>query len=330
LGKLQLSVAIGDYDRMRPLVDGAVQIDAVDPQFMLLEPEEIFFRAFRRAEFDICELSLSSYCVQVAAGGSAYVAAPVFPSRAFRHSAIYIRDDRGISGPADLRGKRVGLPEYQLTANVWVRLFLKDDYGVAPSDILWVRGGYENSRRVEKLPLNLPADVRLEEAPEGETISHMLASGQLDAIIGPRAPSCFRDGRPNVRRLFVDPRAAAVEWFQRTRIFPIMHVLGIRRSLADAHPWLPFAVFKAFERSKAIALARLEDASAAKATLPFVEEQLHDARALMGEDFWSYGLQPNRLVLERFLRQHHEEGLSARLLLPEELFHPATIESHQI
>ena len=330
MGRLQLSIAIGDYDRMRPLVDGAVQIDAVDPQFMLLEPEEIFFRAFRRAEFDICELSLSSYCVQVAAGGSAYVAVPIFPSRAFRHASIYVRDDRGVASPADLKGKRVGLPEYQLTANVWVRLFLKDDYGVAASDISWVRGGYEDSRRVEKIPLRLPADVRLEDAPEGETISNMLAAGELDAIIGPRAPSCFRDRHPNVRRLFDDPEAASVAWFKQTRIFPIMHVLGVRRSLADAHPWLPFAVFKAFERSKAIALARLEDASAAKATLPFIEEQLRSARALMGDDFWSYGLAPNRHVLERFLRQHEEEGLSARRVRPEELFHPATVESHQI
>jgi 4,5-dihydroxyphthalate decarboxylase len=330
LGKLQLSIAIGDYDRVRPLVDGAVQIDAVDPQFMLLEPEEIFFRAVRRAEFDICELSLSSYCVQVAGGGSPYVAVPVFPSRAFRHASIYIRDDRGIASPADLAGKRVGLPEYQLTANVWVRLFLEEDHGVTPSDVRWVRGGYEDSRRVEKISLRLPADVRLEDTLEGETISHMLAAGDLDAIIGPRAPSCFRNGHPNVRRLFADPEAVSVEWFQRTRIFPIMHVLGVRRSLADAHPWLPFAVFKAFERSKAIALARLEDASALKATLPFVEEQLRSARALMGDDFWSYGLPPNRHVLERFLRQHHEEGLSARLLAPEDLFHTATVESHRI
>ena len=330
LGKLQLSIAIGDYDRMRPLVDGAVQIDAVDPQFMLLEPEEIFFRAFRRAEFDICELSLSSYCVQVAAGGSAYVAMPVFPSRAFRHAAIYVRDDRGIAGPADLKGKRVGLPEYQLTANVWVRMFLKDDHGVAPSDVLWVRGGYEDSRRVEKIPLSLPADVRLEDAPEGKTISDMLAAGELDAIIGPRAPSCFRNGHPNIRRLFADPQAAGVEWFQRTRIFPIMHVLGVRRSLADAHPWLPFAVFKAFERSKAIALARLRGRLRREGDAALRRGADCSARALMGEDFWSYGLPPNRRVLERFLRQHHEEGLSARLLAPEDLFHPATIESHQI
>ena len=329
MAKLQLSVALGDYDRVRPLVDGIVGIDAVDPQWMLLDPEEIFFRAFRHADFDITELSMSSYCVKTAAGTCPYVAVPVFPSRAFRHTSIYVRTDR-IKSPGDLKGKRVGVPEYQLTANVWVRLFLEEDHGVRPSDVVWVRGGYEHPGRVEKIQLDLPGDVRLESVPEGATISGLLASGELDAIIGPRAPSCFRAGHPHVGYLYPDPQAAGADWFRRTRIFPIMHVLGIRRSLADAHPWLPYAVVKAFEQSKAVALAKLGDTSATKVTLPFVEEQLGAARKLMGEDFWSYGLDANRHVLERFLRQHHAEGLSSRLLTPEELFHPGSIETHKI
>ena len=329
MAKLQLSVAVGDYDRMRPLVDGAVTIDAVDAQFMLLDPEEIFFRAFRHADFDITELSMSSYCVKTAAGTSPYVAVPVFPSRAFRHTSIYVRTDR-IKTPGDLKGKRIGVPEYQLTANVWVRLFLEEDHAVRPSDITWVRGGYEQPGRVEKIKLDLPADVRLESVPEGATISAMLASGNLDAVIGPRAPSCFRAGHPHVGYLYADPQQAATDWFRRTRTFPIMHVLGIRRSLAEAHPWLPYAVVKAFEQSKALALGKLGDTSATKVTLPFVEEQLGAARTLMGEDFWSYGLAANRHVLERFLRQHHAEGLSSRLLTPEEMFHPASIETHRI
>lgn len=329
MGKLKLSVAVGDYDRMRPLVDGAVGIDAVDPQFMLLEPEEIFFRAFRQADFDITELSLSSYSVKTAAGTSPYVAVPVFPSRAFRHSSIYVRTDR-IRAPEDLRGKRVGVPEYQLTANVWVRLFLEGDHGVRPSDIRWVRGGYEQAGRIEKIALDLPADVRVESAPEGETISGLLASGAIDAVIGPRAPSCFTAGHPQVGRLFADPQAAAADWYRRTGFFPIMHVLGIRRALCEAHPWLPYAVVKAFEASKRIALERLADTSATKVTLPFVEDQLEAARRLMGEDFWSYGLARNRDTLAAFLRQHRAEGLSARLLAPDELFHPGAVESHAI
>jgi 4,5-dihydroxyphthalate decarboxylase len=329
MSKLQLSVAIGDYDRMRPLVDGTVQIDGVDPQYLLLEPEEIFFRAFRHADFDICELSMSSYCVKTAAGTSPYIAVPVFPSRAFRHTSVYVRTDR-IREPADLRGKRIGVPEYQLTANVWVRLFLEEDYGIRPSDVTWVRGGYEQAGRVEKISLNLPPDMRLESVGPSDTISGLLAAGEIDAVIGPRAPSCFEQGHPHVGYLFPDPQKAGTEWYGRTRLFPIMHTLGIRRALAEAHPWLPATVQKAFERSKSVALARLGNTSATKVTLPFVEEQLKAARDLMGEDFWAYGLEPNRHVLERFLKRHHAEGLSARELTPEELFHPASLEVHRI
>jgi 4,5-dihydroxyphthalate decarboxylase len=329
LAKLQLSVAVGDYDRIRPLVDGAVAIDAVDPQYMLLDPEEIFFRAFRHADFDICELSMSSYSVKTAAGNCPYIAVPIFPSRAFRHTSVYVRTDR-IREPADLRGKRVGVPEYQLTANVWVRMFLEEDYGIRPSDVTWVRGGYEDPGRVEKIDLNLPSDVQVESVAPGETISGLLASGGIDAVIGPRAPSCFDRGHPDVGYLFADPMQAGQDWYRRTGLFPIMHTLGIRKTLAEKHPWLPAAVVKAFERSKAVALAKLGDTSATKVTLPFVEEQLRAARTLMGPDFWSYGLEPNRMVLQRFLKQHHAEGLSSRLLQPEELFHPASIETHKI
>jgi 4,5-dihydroxyphthalate decarboxylase len=330
MAKLQLSVAIGDYDRMRPLVDGTVQIDSVDPQYMLLEPEEIFFRAFRSADFDICELSLSSYSVKTAAGTSPYIAVPVFPSRAFRHTSVYIRTDRGIATPADLKGRRIGVPEYQLTANVWVRLFLEEDYGLRPSDVTWVRGGYDKPGRVEKISLNLPPDIRVETAPAGTTISGLLADGEIDAIIGPRAPSCFDQGHPCVGYLFPDPEAAAIDWYKRTGLFPIMHTLGIRRTLAERHPFLPAAVVKAFERSKHIALERLRDGSATKVTLPFVEDQVRRAQTLMGHDYWSYGFEPNQHVLRRFLRRHHEEGLSERLLQPEELFHPGSLETFKI
>ncbi len=329
MSKLQLGIAVGDYDRMRPLVDGTVAIDGVDPQFMLLDPEEIFFRAFRHADFDVCELSLSSTSVKTANGDCPYIGVPIFPSRAFRHTSIYVRTDR-IKSPADLRGKRVGVPEYQLTANVWARLVLEEDFGIKPSDLTWVRGGYEHPGRVEKITLNLPGDVRLESVPEGATISGELASGALDAVIGPRAPSCFDAGHPHVGYLFADPKAEAEAWYRRTKLFPIMHLLGVRRTLAEQHPWLPAAVFKAFDRSKSVALAKLGDTAATKVTLPFVEETLRSVRALMGDDYWSYGFEPNRHVLDRFLRRHHEEGLSSRLLRPEELFHPATLESHKI
>ena len=326
---LSLSVAVGDYDRTRPLVDGSARIDGVDPVFMLLEPEEIFFRAFRHAEFDICELSLSSYTVKTARGDSPYVGVPVFPSRAFRHTSVYIRTDRGIGSPADLKGRRIGVPEYQLTANVWARMILAD-HGVEPRDIHWLRGGYDDPGRVEKIALDLPPDVRLESIPEGTTLSGLLAAGEIDALIGPRAPSCFEAGHPQVGRLWTDPVAAASDWYRRHGHFPIMHLVGVRRDLVERHGWLPAAVAKAFGKAKAIGLARLADTSATKATLPFVEERLGEARGLLGEDFWSYGFEANRRTLDAFLAAHHAQGLSIRRLAPEELFHPTTLESHRI
>ena len=214
MAKLQLSVAIGDYDRMRPLVDGAVSIDAVDPQFMLLEPEEIFFRAFRHADFDITELSMSSYCVKTASGTSPYIAVPIFPSRAFRHTSIYVRTDR-IKSPQDLKGKRVGVPEYQLTANVWVRLFLEEDHGIRPSDITWVRGGYEQAGRVEKIGLSLPADVHLESAPEGATISrHAGVSASSTPSSAPARPPASARGVRMSATSTSNPQAAAADWFR--------------------------------------------------------------------------------------------------------------------
>src|SRR5882672_5851152 len=178
MANLNLSVAVGDYDRTRPLIDGAVQIDGVDPVFMTLPPEEIFFRAFRSQDFDICELSMSSTTVKTADGNCPYVGVPAFVSRAFRHNSIWVRTDR-IKQPADLKGKRVGLPEYQLTANVWARIILEDDYGVKPSDIIWVRGGIEDPGRPEKITIKLPPGVHMENAPEGATISGMLAEGTI-------------------------------------------------------------------------------------------------------------------------------------------------------
>jgi 4,5-dihydroxyphthalate decarboxylase len=329
VAKLNLSVAVRDYDRTRPLSDGVVQIDGVDPVYMALDPEEIFFRAFRGAEFDICELSLSSFTVKTAQGACPYVGVPAFVSRAFRHTSIYVRTDR-IKKPADLKDKKVGVPEYQLTANVWARAILEDDHGVKPSDIHWIRGGLEEAGRPEKIAITLPKDVKLDNAPEGRTLSSMLEAGEIDAFIGPRVPSCFTRGAPHVGWLFADPVAAAKDYFKRTGIFPIMHLVGVRRELAEAHPWLPGAVFKAFERSKAIALEKLADTSSTKVTLPFVEERLMEARALMGDDFWSYGVTPNRKTLETFLRHHHAQGLSSRLVKVEDIFHPATFETYKL
>ena len=329
MSKLQLSVAMGDYDRTRALFDGRVQIDGVDPIYMLLNPEEMFFRAMRGMDFDIAELSFSSYLVKHSKGDCPYIAIPVFLSRAFRHTSIYVRKDR-IKKPGDLKGKRIGLPEYQLTANVWARAILQDDFGVRPEDVTWVRGGIDTPGRPEKIKLQLPANVTVEAAPEGKTISELLDQGEIDGFIGPRPPSRSVLSNPNIGWLFDDPTAVAKDYYRRTGVFPIMHVVGIRKELAAQHPWLPGAVFKAFTQSKAAALALLSDTSATKVTLPFVEEQLKAARETMGDDYWSYGVAPALKTLETFVRHHHSQGLSARLMSVDELFHPATYETYSI
>ncbi len=329
MGKLQLSVAMGDYDRTRALVDGRVQIDGVDPVCMLLSPEEMFFRSMRSMDFDITELSFSSYLVRHSRGDCPYIAVPAFLSRAFRHTSIYVRRDR-VKRPEDLKGRRVGVPEYQLTANVWARALLQDDFGVSPADIRWVRGGIDTPGRPEKIKLQLPPDVQIESAPEGTTISELLDRGGIDGFIAPRPPSRQALANPQVGWLFDDPTAAAKDYYRRTGIFPIMHVAAIRKSLVERHPWLPMAVLKAFTEAKAAALDLLGDTSATKVTLPFVEEQLKAARETLGEDFWSYGVAPARRTLEAFVRHHHAQGLSSRLVPVDELFHPATYETYSI
>jgi 4,5-dihydroxyphthalate decarboxylase len=328
MAKLSLSVAIGDYDRTRALIDGAVQIDGVEPVVMPLSPEEIFFRAFRHGEFDICELSLSSFTVKTARGDCPYVGVPAFVSRAFRHTSIYVRKDR-IREPSELKGRRIGVPEYQLTANVWARAVIEEDHGIRPADLTWVRGGIDQPGRPEKIAITLPPDVRLEDAPDGATISQLLDRGEIDAFMAPRPPTCA-GSNPNVGWLFPDPTAAASAYYRRTRIFPIMHLIGVRRELAERQPWLPAAVLKAFEQAKAAGLAKLADTSATKVTLPFVEEHLAFVQDLMGRDFWPYGVAANRHTLATFLQHHHRQGLSERLVTVDELFHAATRESVKV
>jgi 4,5-dihydroxyphthalate decarboxylase len=327
---MQLSIAIGDYDRNRPLIDGRVRIDGVDPIVMTLSPEEMFFRAMRHEAFDICELSLSSHTLWVSRGDAPYVAIPAFVSRAFRHTGIIVRTGSGIAHPSELKGRRVGLPEWQLTANVWIRALLEDEYGERQQDIRWVRGGLEEPGRVEKVKLDLPRGVEVEDIGPTDTLRDMLADGRIDAFIGPRAPTSFTPENKELRWIFDDPTAEAMAFYAKTRLFPIMHVIGIRRALSDANPWLPMAVYKAFVQSKAMALEHLAETSATKVTLPFVEEQLRRARVLMGDDFWPYGFSANRNVLDYFTDAHHRQGLSGRRVKPEELFHPSTLESYVI
>jgi 4,5-dihydroxyphthalate decarboxylase len=327
---LTISLACCDYDRTRALFDGRVTVEGCEVIGTPLEPEEAFHRAFKYQEFDVSELSLSSYTLQVSRGENPYVAIPAFVSRLFRHSGIYVRTDRGIARPQDLKGKTIGVPEYQMTAAVWIRGTLQDDFGVRTQDVHWRNGGIEQPGREERTPLKLPAGIDLKSIPKDQTLSRMLEAGELDGMIGARAPSCFTRGAPNVARLFPDFRAVEQDYFRRTRIFPMMHVIGIRRTLAERHPWLAVNLMKAFLRAKELAWYELGQIGHLFTSLPWGVAEFDATRALMGEDYWSYGLQPNRHALEAFTRYHHEQGLSARKVAPEELFAPSTLELSKI
>jgi 4,5-dihydroxyphthalate decarboxylase len=285
-----------------------------------LEPEEIFHRVFRGQEFDVCEMSLSSHTLNIARSTAKYVAVPAFLSRAFRHSGIYVRADRGIRSPSDLKGKKVGIPEYQITANVWIRGMLKDEYGVHPHEIRWRRGGLEQPGRRERSPISLPANIEVQQVADDASLSQLLEVGELDAVFSAKAPSCHTRGAANVGRLFPDFRTVEQDYFSRTRLFPPMHVVGIRKALVEAHPWLPVSVYKAFIEAKALAIAELQQIGHFAATLPWGVAELEATQKLMGEDYWSYGVAPNQHALDTFVRYHHEQGISPRLVKPEELF----------
>jgi 4,5-dihydroxyphthalate decarboxylase len=313
---LNLSIAIGDYDRNRPLLDGAVKIDGVDPVFMKLVPEEIFFRAFRSTDFDICELSLSSFTLKTALGQCPYVGVPAFVSRCFRHTSIFVRTDR-ISKPQDLKGRKVGVPEYQLTANVWARAILQDDFGVKPSDIHWIRGGIEHAARPEKIAIKLPADVRLDDAPEGMTISELLLRGEIDGFIAPRDPAVKA---ANIGWLFADPMAAGKDYFKRTGIFPIMHLVVIRREVAEKNPFVATSLYEALVKSRRRALALMRATGALRYMMPWMTADLDEIDEVFGGDPWPDGIEPNRKTLEALVTYLHEQHLIAKPLPIEDIF----------
>jgi 4,5-dihydroxyphthalate decarboxylase len=323
--KLTVSLAACDYDRTRALFNGNVAIRGCEVIAVAMAPEEAFHRAFRFQEFDITELSLSNYMNVTARGIGHYAAIPVFPSRLFRHSSIYIRTDRGIERPEDLRGKVIGVPEYQMTAAVWIRGILQDEYGVRPAEMRWRNGGLEQAGRKQKVVLELPRDIDLQELPAGETLSQSLEEGKIDAVISALAPSCF-NRNPMVRRLFPDYRAAEEDYYRRTRIFPIMHVVGIRKTLLEKHPWLAVNTYLAFLEAKRLCYRDMEKIGHVFTTLPWPVDELERARKLMGEDFWSYGVQQNVREIDAITRYAYEQGLTARRLTAEDLFVASTFD----
>jgi 4,5-dihydroxyphthalate decarboxylase len=330
MSKLRLTLACWDYDRTRALADGRVSPEGIDLNFLPLHVEETFFRMLRNREFDVAEMSLSSYCVSLMRDDPAFVAIPVFPSRFFRHSCIFVSARSGIREPQDLVGKRVGVPEYQMTAPVWIRGILADEYGVDPAGVAYFTGGEEEPGRDEKLKLSLPDRFKVTPIGPEQTLSAMLADGEIDALHTARTPSTFYSRPDDVRRLFPDFVAAEKGYFRRTGLFPIMHVVAVRRSVYEANRWIAQSLFKAFEAAQAITYENLAVTSAMTTMLPWQVAAVEEARAELGADWWPYGVSKNRAVLDTFLRYHHEQGLSARRLTVEELFARETFEAFKI
>jgi len=258
-----------------------------------------------------------------------FVAIPVFPSRFFRHSSIYVNANAGIREPRDLVGKRIGVPEYQMTAPVWIRGILSEHYGVPVDSVTYFSGGEEEPGRTEKIKLDLPPNLKVQPIGPTQTLSAMLANGEIDALHTARMPSTFS---PNgsVRRLFPDYKGVEQDYFRKTGIFPMMHTVAIRREVYEANRWIAQSLMKAFGQAQRRTYDDLYVTAALKAMLPWLTSHVEETRALMGEDFWPYGFASNRATLATFLRYHHEQGLSKRLLEPEELFAPETMESFKI
>lgn len=330
MAKLNLSFACWDYDRVQALMDGSVRPKGIELNFLSMPVEETFFRMMRHQEFDVAELSASSYLLARDRGFPHFTAIPVFPSRFFRHSGVYVNVEAGIRRPEELKGKRIGIPEYQLTACVWIRGFLQHEYGVHPTEVEWFYGGQETPGRVEKFKLELPADIRLQPIGPEQTLNQMLENGDLDAFIAPRAPSCFLKGSPRVKRLFEDYVSVEKDYFCKTGIFPIMHVVAIRNEILERYPWAAQNLYQAFVEAKNKVYEGFNQTAALKVTLPWLVPEVERTKQLMGDDFWPYGLEKNRAALEALVHYSHEQGLIKTKLSVEDIFVKSTLEQYTI
>ncbi len=330
MAKLRLTLACWNYDRTRALLEERIPVDGIELNYLNLVVEETFFRMLRHREFDVAEMSLSSYTISLFREDPPFIAIPVFPSRSFRHSCIYINADSGIREPKDLIGKRIGNPEYQMTAPVWIRGILSDEYGVPVTSSTYFQGGEEEPGRPEKLPLKLPPEIQVRSIPLDRTLSAMIVSGEIDALYATRAPSTFKTAPDKARRLFENYQAAEREYFQKTKIFPIMHVIVIRRDVYEKNPWVAQSLYKAFTLAQREAYEDLRETAALKVMLPWLVWHTEETEKMLGRDFWPYGLEPNLDNLSTFLRYSFEQGLSKRQLMPKELFAPESLESFKI
>ncbi|HZQ72689.1 MAG TPA: ABC transporter substrate-binding protein [Burkholderiales bacterium] len=330
MNPIRLTLACWDYDRTRALADGRVRPDGIELVYLTQPVEETFFRMMRYREFDCSEMSLSSYVASLNQPEPPFVAIPAFPSRFFRHSCIFVSAKSGIRKPGELKGRRIGVPEYQMTAPVWIRGILSDDYGVKVTDCEHISGGEEEPGRDEKLKIQVPPSIHLKPIGPEQTLARMIAEGEIDALVTARAPSTFHKQPDKVARLFPDYVEVEKAYYRRTKIFPIMHTVVIRRDVYARHPWVAQTLYKAFVEAKAMAYALYDQTAAMPTMLPWQVAQVEEAKREMGADWWSYGLAPNRHVLDTFLRYHHEQGLSKRRFQPEELFARETLESYKV
>jgi 4,5-dihydroxyphthalate decarboxylase len=322
---MKLLAGIGRYDRTAPLLDGSVKVEGADLAFQSPPLEELFVRAFDKGEYDIAELSLSNYVYLTSEGRCQFIGLPVFPSRTFRHAAIYIRTDKDLRSPRDLAGRLVGVREFSMTAALMARGVLEDDFGVPASAIRWRYGRAESYDSPPVVRMR-PRGIEVEPIAAGENLSDLLRAGNIDALVAYKPPSCFEEKAPHVRRLFPDHIAAERDYYARTGIFPIMHLVAVRRELAATNPGLCIAVCNAFEEAKRMAFEALEGYSSLAVSLPWAPANLADARAVMGEDFWPYGVARNRAAIEAVTRYSAAQGLASRVLRIEELFAGNTLE----
>jgi 4,5-dihydroxyphthalate decarboxylase len=321
---VKLLVGLGRYDRTAPLLEGRLGIHGVDATFISPPLEQLFARAFDKGDLDVAELSFSNYVYLTSEKKCNYVSLPIFPSRTFRHASIYVRSDKGIRTPRDLIGRLVGVREFSMTAALMARGVLEDDFGVKASDIKWRYGRMDAD---DALPIARmkPRGTELEAIPDSENLSDHLASGRVDAMVSYKPPRCFEQGVPNVRRLFPDHVAAERDYYARTGVFPIMHIVAIRRDHAsDAK--LCRAVCDAFEQARRIAFALLEGYASLPVALPWAFDNLREARALMGNDYWPYGVEKNRAAIEAVARYSHAQGLAQRVLPIKEIFAESTLD----
>ncbi len=322
---LKLSLACGNYDHTRALLDGRVNPEGIDFIFVPLSPREMFWRMLQYNDFDVSEMSLSACLMERCKENARFIAIPIFPSKIFRHSYIFINKRSGINIPQDLKGKRVGIQEYSLTAIVWIKGFLQHDYGVSPADMEWFMGGREGFRLAGRAEMNIPPTVQIHNVPKEKSLGDMLANGEIDALIDPVVPSCLQDKHPNVGRLWPNYKEVEMDYYKRTKIFPIMHAVVIKQEVYHAHPWVGQSIYKAFSRAKKLGYDAVSSRGILPYMLPWARAEYESTVSLMGEDFWAYGTEANKVALETFAEYSFEQGLSTRRLSVEEPFAPNTL-----